>query len=162
MAIRAKSLTVNLPFGIGEITFVADEIQQRAAWELYVELETRTAVQTLEGRHGLLRETLTSLQDIFGITREILKRAGPDVADGEQSFGTIAIRVLNEGLRPFTAHWHPLLLEYEATHSQTNNIVSHERSWELEPQMREELITLQKDMKKYSDVLAKIAGAKFA
>lgn len=67
MAIKAKELNVNIPW-VGSISFIADEVQQRAAWALYVELQTRVAVQPLS-------------------------EAGPEVADGESSFGPIAIRV---------------------------------------------------------------------
>ncbi len=39
--IKAKSLKVGLPFGLGSIEFEANEAEQRAAWSLYVEMTTR-------------------------------------------------------------------------------------------------------------------------
>jgi hypothetical protein len=54
--IKAKSLAVNLPFGLGSIEFEANEVEQRAAWSLYVELTTRTAIQSLDTYEGSLRE----------------------------------------------------------------------------------------------------------
>lgn len=165
MAIKARQLKVGLPFGIGEITFIADEVQQRAAWELYVELSTRVTIQRLDEEHGLLREALTSLYSLFAITREILRKAGPDVADGPDSFGPIAIRVLNDGLRPFTAKWHPLLKAHESHRPEHVDPVMHERAWIVNGEdyhalMRRELEELQPKLKAYADALAVISGAK--
>jgi hypothetical protein len=69
-----------IPF-IGEISGIwePDEAERRAAWELYVELVTRVAVVQLGPVEGLLREALSSLREVFGITREILRRYGPAV-----------------------------------------------------------------------------------
>jgi hypothetical protein len=74
--VRPKQVQVKLtiPF-IGEIsgTWEPDEVERRAAWELYVELVTRVAVVQLGPAEGLLREALSSLREVFGITREILR-----------------------------------------------------------------------------------------
>src|SRR4051794_769042 len=85
---------------------------------LYVELVTRIAVVPLKGSEGLLREALASLYALFAITREILRRYGPELArprpEGEYSLGELAVLVLNYQLRPLLAHWHPLLESLEA------------------------------------------------
>ena len=44
-----REVSLNLPFGIGGVTWGVDETQSRAAWSLYVELVTRIAVEPLEG-----------------------------------------------------------------------------------------------------------------
>lgn len=160
MAVRAREISVNLPFGIGGVKFVADETQQRAAWSLYVELETRVALQPLDDDHGLLREALNSLYTIFQITRTILKDAGPEVADGEHSLGPLAIRILNEGLRPFLSEWHPQLKAHEDLKPSDVSQLDHERNWESHQDMREALKALQKGLRVYADMLAKISGAK--
>lgn len=76
--IKLKKVTVKLPWVEGE--WEADEEQQLAAWEMYVELVTRIAVQPLGAEDGLLREALNSLYSLFGETRRILKAHGPAVA----------------------------------------------------------------------------------
>ena len=119
---RPKQVQVRLaiPF-IGEIsgTWEPDEAERRAAWELYVELVTRVAVVQLGPAEGLLREALSSLREVFAITREILRRYGPAVApktaEQEISFGYLAVGVLNGALRPLLVVWHPTLAAYEAT-----------------------------------------------
>lgn len=156
---RASELTINLPFGIGRLTLVPDEAQERAAWSLYVELMTRIAVQPLSAKEGLLREALTSLYSLFGQTRNILREAGPKVAQGANPFGLIAIEVLNKGLRPFTSKWHPRLQTYEETRPKDKSPHDHEQAWGEEGvHMRTELEALQKDLLEYAKALAKIAG----
>ena len=59
--IKAKSVPVNLPFGLGKLEFEANEVEERAAWSLHVELTTRTAIQSLDTHEGLFRGVLNSL-----------------------------------------------------------------------------------------------------
>ena len=70
-----KQVTVSLPFGIGSASWESDQTERRAAWELYIELVTRIAVQPLATKEGLMREALNSLYNLFGSTREILRKA---------------------------------------------------------------------------------------
>lgn len=160
MGIKATKLSLNLPFGLGGIVIEPNEAEQRAAWTLYVELMTRVAVQPLDPDTGLLREALKSLYSLFDLTRKILLDAGPEVAHGPESLGPIAIEVLNEGLRPFTAKWHPRLLDHETWRPSEMSQLEHERQWQHYDEMRQELEDVQKKMRKYADALAKIAGAK--
>ena len=158
--IKAKSLAINLPFGLGGLEFEANEVEQRAAWSLYVELMTRTTIQSLDTHEGLLREVLNSLYSLFELIREILREAGPAVAHGPDSFGPVAITVLNKGLRPFNSKWHPLLQAHEKERPPDVPPSEHERNWECYQEMRQELVELQKQIEIYADVLAEIAGAK--
>lgn len=155
---RLKKVSVNLPFGIGGAEWEADPTERRAAWSLYVELVTRITVQPLESEQGLLREALNSLYSLFGITRQILREAGPDVGVSRNSVGGIAIAVLNNGLRPFLSKWHPALEEWEAQRPNTTSGKQHEKDWSEEPQLRSELELLTKDLQKYAEALAKIVG----
>ena len=156
--VKAKKLTVGLPFNLGSLEFENDEAQQRAAWALYVELSTRIAVQPLGEGEGILREALTSLYNVFNITRQILRDAGPEIAKGPKSLGAIAIDVLNKGLRPFLVKWHPLLKDYEEKKPKELTTVDHERAWEHVSKLRQELEQVRQQMVIYVDALAKIAG----
>lgn len=155
---KLKKVSVNLPFGIGGAEWVADETERKAAWSLYIELVTRITIQFLEADQGLLREALNSLYNMFGITRQILREAGPDVGLSAASVGGIAIAVLNKGLRPFLSKWHPLLQTWEAQKPATTSPKDHEKNWSLELQMRQELLLLGKDLEQYAKALAKIVG----
>jgi hypothetical protein len=145
-------------------TWVADREQQTAAWEMYVELITRIAIQPLGADEGLLREALSSLYSLFGETRRILKQHGPRVAQplkleaGQVSFGILAVSVLNRVLRPFLARWHPLLLEYEQTKGTGVSSREHERSWSNHLELRRELDVVRSKLDRYADLLAQAAG----
>lgn len=159
MSFVPKKVSLSLPFGIGKVEWEVDQTQRRAAWSLYVELVTRIAVEPLEADEGLMREALNSLYSLFGTTREILKEAGPDVGISLDSVGGIAIAVLNRGLRPFLAKWHPLLQTYEARRPHNNlSPKEHEQQWSEGEKLRDELEKLRQDLKQYANALAKIAG----
>ncbi|MHC5595512.1 MAG: hypothetical protein ACYTXC_06035, partial [Nostoc sp.] len=99
-----------------------------------------------------------SLYSLFGTTREVLKAAGPDVGASRDSVGGIAIAVLNNGLRPFLAKWHPLLQAWEARRPLGVSPKEHEQSWSEEPTARRELEALRVDLEQYAQALATIAG----
>jgi len=67
-----------------------------------VELLTRIATQPLASEHGDEATALASVHALFGLTRETLKRHGAGCGE----FAKIAVVVLNQVLRPFTAKWH--------------------------------------------------------
>lgn len=153
-----KQVTVSLPFGIGSASWEADPTERNAAWELYVELVTRVAVQSLNPQDGLVREAMNSLYSLFGSTREILRKAGPKVGASRDSVGGIAIAVLNNGLRPFLSKWHPLLLDWEGQKADGVSPQIHEKAWSQEIIMRGELNSLHQDLEQYANALADIAG----
>ena len=59
---------------------------------MYIELATRISTQALKDDEGILREALSSLHDLFPITREILKRHGPTVARKKERRGNPQLR----------------------------------------------------------------------
>jgi hypothetical protein len=155
---KLRQVTVSLPFGLGSAQWEVDKTQRRAAWALYVELVTRIAVQELESDAGLMREALNSLYALFGITREILREAGPDVGATRESVGGLAIAVLNVGLRPFLTKWHPLLQNWEVQCSEKTSPKEHEQSWSENKMLRQELAILRQQLALYAQALAEIAG----
>ena len=113
-----------------------------AAWALYIELLTRITTQPLPSEHGDEKTALDSVYSLFAVTREVIKEQGPDCIN----FTKIAIVVLNQVIRPFTAKWHRKSLagafEQESERSA----------------FREELAALQVELLKYSRMLADIVG----
>jgi len=140
-----------------------DQAERDAAWELYVELVTRIAVAPLAPGRGILREALTSLYQMFGVTREILRKYGPAVArpprKGEYRFGHLAIWMLNAVLRPVLANWHPALQEWEATRPASTAAVVHEMAWGRSVELREELERLRRVLLQYAEILAEVCDA---
>ncbi len=74
---------------------------KEAAWDLYVELLTRITTQPLPDEDGVEQTALDSIYALFGITRETLKAHGRSCIQ----FAKIAIVVLEQVVRPFTAKW---------------------------------------------------------
>jgi|SRR5215217_7950189 hypothetical protein len=143
--------------------WVADDTQQRAAWEIYVELVTRISVVGLRPNEGLLSEALSSLYTLFDSTRETLRRYGPEVAqptaDGTLSFGLLSLTLLNTVLRPVLAKWHPLLMDYESTRAENVSPLEHERNWDKNAELRRVLNEdVRGAMVKYADLFAQAAG----
>jgi hypothetical protein len=127
--------------GVGvEIEFNQDD--QDAAWELYVEMLTRIVTQPLPANVGDEQTALDSVYSLFGTTREILHRRGRNSIQ----FSKVAIPVLNQVVRPFTAKWH--------RESLAGAFGEPARCGEF----RQELITLQADLRNYNRLLASIAG----
>jgi hypothetical protein len=135
-----SSLKLNLGFLQGE--FQPQDPDRHAAWDLYVELLTRITTQHLAPEDGDEKTALESVHALFPLTREILKRHG----SGAGQFAKLAIPVLNQIIRPFTAKWHRL--------SVTGAFGQPERCREF----RAELSTLQHTLRDYTRALAAMAN----
>lgn len=112
-----------------------------AAWELYVELLTRVTTQPLPATHGDEQTALDSVYSLFSTTRHILQRHGPAAIQ----FSKVAIPILNQVVRPFTAKWHK--------ESLADGFTKTAKRYEF----RQELISLQDDLRNYNRMLASIA-----
>jgi hypothetical protein len=151
MALKLGSLALNLPFGLGGVTIQITEVEARAAWALYVEYSTRVAGTSLDEGLGSPREALISLHALFETTRQVLREAGPEVAQGPDALGPLAIRALNGGVRPFLVRWHTTLTALERDGS--GDISAAERT-----KFYDELGQLMEDLGIYVEALGKIAG----
>ncbi|SRR5260370_26209430 len=70
--LKGVTVSLKLPF-LGTINGIwePDEVEQQAAWEMYVELITRVSLVELQPGEGLLHEALSSLYTLFDTTRKI-------------------------------------------------------------------------------------------
>lgn len=125
-----------------EMEWAPKEADKSAAWELYIELLTRITTQPLADVHGDEKAALDSVHSLFGVTRQVLKTNTREC----QEFAKIAIVVLNQVVRPFTAKWHRL--------SQEGAFVNPVSCKEF----REELRVLQGRLRSYTKMLADMAG----
>jgi len=158
------NIALTLPY-IGKVEgeWHIKEEERKATWEMYVELVTRISVVKLYPEEGSLREALNSLYSLFDITRDILKRYGPIIAQPQNnnddiSFGYIAVAVLNTVIRPLLAKWHPLLKDYEMKKKDDVSSIEHEKQWERYQELRDEIEKTRKILEDYSMQLAKIAN----
>jgi hypothetical protein len=111
-----------------------------AAWELYTEIRTRITTQPLAFRHGDEETALTSIFNIFGLTRDAIKRH-----EGCTHFATLAVYVLNVQIRPFTAYWHKVRVTGRLSSSDTCH------------RFRRELIELQGKLRLFMRLLGHLA-----
>lgn len=134
------SIEINITFL--EIEWKPQDADRKAAWDLYIELLTRIAIQPLPRDHGDEQAALDSIHQLFELTRDILHQRGPDCAE----FAKIAIPVLNQIVRPFTAKWH----------KQAIGGAFKEPVWQAE--FRNDLDELQKKLLCYTRALGTMAG----
>ena len=118
------------------------EKDKDAAWDMYVELLTRITTQPLSSDDGIEKTALDSIYSVFGITREIIKDHGRDC----EGFARIAIIILNQIIRPFTAKWHKLSADGAFDDSSQCTV------------FRAELCELQEKLTNYCKMLSEMAG----
>jgi len=133
------SLKIKAPFL--EAEWLPNDKDKDAAWELYIELLTRIAIQPLPKEYGDESTALGSIHKLFGLTREIIKRHGRECIE----FTKIAIVVLNQIIRPFTTKWHKETL---------SNALADSRKRD---EFRKELIELQELLRNYTMMLSDMA-----
>lgn len=166
MSLTEVNAEIGLPWGLGKVGGVwrPDTAEKNAAWEMLVELSTRVTIVELHPEDGLLREALTSLHSLFDVTREILRRHGPSVAqprgEGSISFAFLAVAVLNGGIRPFLSYWHPVLMGYEQSRPADIDNVLWERRWERAAEMRGELASVRELLTTYTGIIAEVCDAR--
>ncbi len=95
-----EKVSLNLSAVQLEMSF--EDADKDAAWELYVEMLTRIVTQPLPLEAGDDQTALDSVYSLFQTTRDILRRHGRESI----RFSKVAIPVLNQVVRPFTAKWH--------------------------------------------------------
>ena len=150
-------LDLKLP-GIGGVsgTWEPDQSEIRAAWELYVEMVTRTPLGGFSPQEGSVREALTSIYSLFDTTRGILRKYGPSVArpksGKELSFGYLAVSMLNLVLRPLLTKWHPQLRSWERDNSSLA-----ENEWHGRCDFLEALNNTGDQLRQYASLFAEVA-----
>jgi len=134
------SLKIKTPFL--NMDWKPQDEDKKAAWDLYIELLTRVTTQPLAYNEGDELTALESVYSIFPTTRDVIKNNGRHCTE----FTKIAVLVLNQIIRPFTAKWH--LLAKKGKFSNTEEC----------QKFRGELKQLQEKLKIYSKMLADMAG----
>ena len=134
------SLKIKTPFL--DMDWNPKDADKDAAWELYTELLTRITTQELLIEHGDEQTALESIFKIFGLTREIIKHHGRDCIE----FTKIAVVVLNQIIRPFTAKWHRV------------SVAKAFEEEKVREEFREELAKLQTTLRIYTKMLSDMAG----
>ena len=135
-----ENVKFNLKVVDVELSF--QEVDKDAAWELYIELLTRITTQALPAEEGDEHTALDSVYSLFRTTREILRQRGRKTIE----FTKVAIPVLNQVVRPFTARWHK-----ESLAGAFDNEAKRR-------EFRDDLENLRQMLQNYNRILAHIAG----
>lgn len=134
------SLKMSTPFL--EMAWAPKDADKDAAWELYIELLTRITTQQLPQVHGDEETALKSIHSLFATTRDVIRRHGRLCSE----FTKIAVVILNQRIRPFTAKWHRCSVAGEFSQSAKCN------------EFREELSEPQCVLVVYTQMLGQMAG----
>ena len=134
------SLRFNPPFL--EMEWNPSEPDKEAAWDLYIEMLTRVTTQVLPPHDGDEGSALESVYSLFPTTRAIIRERGRDCIE----FTKLAIVILNQKVRPFTAKWHRVSVQGRLS------------SAEVAGEFRTELEDLQAVLRIYAKMLADMAG----
>ena len=137
---KMTSLEISFPYL--QMEWKPQDSDRDAAWELYIELLTRITTQPLPIEHGDEQTALDSIYSIFGLTRGIIKSHQRNCIE----FTKIAIVVLNQIIRPFTAKWHKISLKEGFKNAKSCK------------KFHKELFQLQKQLRIYTKMLADMAG----
>jgi hypothetical protein len=133
------SLKISTPFL--DMKWNPSNPDKDAAWELYIELLTRITTQPLAKEDGDEETALQSVHSLFGLTRTTIKTHGR----GCREFTKIAIVVLNQIVRPFTAKWHKASVKGEF------------KKPDACKEFRDELNELQEKLRVYTKMLSDMA-----
>lgn len=133
--------SLKLSLGFLESEWSPQASDRDAAWDLYIELLTRITTQPLPEDEGVEGAALESVYAVFGLTREAIRRHGR----GCTEFARLAIVILNQVIRPFTAKWHRL---------SENGAFDEPAACQ---QFRSELAELQAVLRTYCKMLADLA-----
>ena len=126
---------------VADVELSFKKADQDAAWELYVEMLTRITTQALPAEVGDEKTALDSVYSLFRTTRKILRQRGRKTIE----FSKVAIPVLNQVVRPFTAKWHK------------ESLAGAFEDADKREEFRDELENLQEMLQKYNRILAHIA-----
>ena len=123
------------------------------AHALWVQLATRIATQPLHYRSGEEERAAWSLFLLFEKTRQLLE-AHREAAE----FRAVAVSLLNDTLRPYTARWHGWMTEDKERLSAEGKPLDRFRDERARRQFRKELKELRGKLCKVQERLADLAG----
>lgn len=103
--INVKTVTVALPFSLGNITYELTDQSRVIAWKMYVQLKTRKAALPFDKDSDVIIEVYDSLYELFPIVRDLLSQLPLKEIKRKESVADLLIRVQNFGLRPHLTKW---------------------------------------------------------
>lgn len=122
---------------------------------LYTELATRITTQRLHYRSGDEETAAKSIYSLFQSTRELMAKH-PDATD----FHAVALILLNDILRPYTARWHGWMTQDGDKLDKEGKARLKFRDEWVRRKFREELLELQAPLRRIRSILFSIRKGK--
>jgi hypothetical protein len=134
--------------------FTTAGAQRRVAWALFIEIATRVSTQPMRDDEGDNGIALSSLYNLFQLTRKSLTEMQPTPKGKGGTVETFALDMLNSDLRPFLGKWHPLWDSYvkDGKGQKSSQAWPEHAAFRLELRQLSEKVTLR------AKGLARIAG----
>jgi len=102
---QVSSVTLSLPFHLGNVSYQLSEEDRILAWKLYVHLKTRKAALPFDKQDDVVVDVYDSLYELFQITRDLLCSVPVKNLQEERNIAELMLRVQNDGLRPHLTKW---------------------------------------------------------
>ncbi|MEI6847614.1 MAG: hypothetical protein WCK32_06210 [Chlorobiaceae bacterium] len=133
--------------GSGKIKFRPNREDLQIAYQLWVELKTRKLGIKVDENNDVIHEVYNSWYEFFGITRQLVKSI-PAIkvrsSEDTRALVVLAMKVLNQGLRPHLTTWQA---KYRRWYDQESQ---NDANKQLPPQV------IQKNYKEYSSLIAEM------
>lgn len=102
---KVRSVSINIPFQLGNITYEPTEQDRIIAWKLYAQLMTRKAALIFDEDHDIIVEVYDSLYELFSISRNLIVDLAIYEIEREPNIADFVLRVQNDGIRPHLTKW---------------------------------------------------------
>ena len=157
-----------LGIGNAKVTVKPNREDLQIAYKLWVEANTRKVGLPLDPEHDVIVEIYDSWFEFFKITRELIKEIPASKVKGQEStrkLVTIAVEVLNVGIRPHLTQWQAKFrrwYELESKNSENSKLSPQEiqRKFPYYKVLIEDLNKVNKRLINYQHTLSEIVMCK--
>ena len=139
---KISTVSLNLPFLLGNITYEATSQDRVVAWKMYTQLKTRKAALIFDEDNDVIADIYASLYELFPISRDLLMNLPLGEIERSNGIADLVFRVQNIGIRPHLTKWQADF------HKWWGNAIKDEHNKNKRPQ------DIQKDYPQYKDLIA--------
>ena len=159
-----KTISIPLPFSLGNMTFERTDQNRQIAWQMYVQLKTRKAALPFDPDSDVIVDVYDSLYELFPIVRDLLSKLPLKEIKRTEGVADLLIRVQNFGLRPHLTKWQARFRKWwnHTSNLQANIKRSPQELQKTFPQYHELIEDIERmnvQLSSYADSLLLIARA---
>ena len=159
---RVSSISINLPFSLGNITYEPTEQDRIVAWKLYVQLKTRKAALIFDENFDIIVDVYDSLYSLFPITRDLLTNLSLNEIEREAGIADLIFRVQNYGIRPHLTKWQSDFRRWwdkalKTPSNKDKKLQDIQKTFPKYEELIKELKEMNLELNKYAEDLLKIA-----